>query len=93
MAMAYELQPPEPDTTSLPPVTFVLSDPILVTKRGPIPDWREFASATAARVHLDDVIGAHKRAGYTPVETREVEEEIAPEKIGSDLTIGVDVAT
>ncbi|HKD25384.1 MAG TPA: hypothetical protein VKC66_05640 [Xanthobacteraceae bacterium] len=94
MPVAYVLQPPNLDTTILFPVTFVLSGCTLVTKEGGtlIPHWREFASAEAARAHLDDVIRARKRVGYTLVETREVEEEIAPEQLGSDLTIVLDVA-
>src|SRR5215813_2933092 len=85
MPVAYVLQPPNLDTTILFPVTFVLSGCTLVTKEGGtlIPHWREFASAEAARAHLDDVIRAR---------TREVEEEIAPEQLGSDLTIVLDVA-
>jgi hypothetical protein len=95
MAVAYVLQPPDRGNgygTGYP-VTFVLSDRTLVTKRGLIPDWKEFASAEAARAYLDDVIRPYKRAGHILVETRGVEEEIAPERIGPDLTIAVDVAT
>ncbi len=91
MPVAYCLEPPVPDTTILFPVTFVLSDRTLVTKGDSlIPDWKEFTSAEAARAHLDDRIRARTRAGYTLVETREVGEEIAPEHIGSDLTVVVD---
>lgn len=93
MPVAYYLQPPVPDTTILLPVTFVLSDRTLVKKgESLIPDCKEFASAEAARAHLDDRIRAYTQAGYTLVETREVGEEIAPEHIGSDLTIVVDAA-
>src|SRR5262245_53518191 len=94
MPVAYVLQPPSLETTILFPVTFVLSGCTLVTKEGGtlIPLWREFASAEAARAHLDDVIRARERTGYILVETREVEEEIAPEQLGSELTIVFDVA-
>lgn len=93
MPVAHWLQPPAPGTTILFPVTFVLSDRTLVKKgESLIPDWKEFASAEAARAHLDDRIRHYTRAGYTLVETREVGEEIAPEHIGSDLTIVVDAA-
>jgi len=94
MPVAYLLQPPNLDATILFPVTFVLSGRTLVTKEGGtlIPHWREFASAEAARAHLGDVIRAREQVGYILVETREVEEEIAPEKLGSDLTIVFDVA-
>ena len=94
MPVAYLLQPPNLDATILFPVTFVLSGRTLVTKEGGtlIPHWREFASAEAAQAHLGDVIRARKQVGYILVETREVEEEIAPEKLGSDLTIVFDVA-
>jgi hypothetical protein len=89
--VAYRLQPPVGDTTILFPVTFVLSDRTLVKKGGSlIPDWKAFTSAEAARAHLDDCIRAHTRAGYTLVETRKAGEEIAPEHIGSDLTVVVD---
>lgn len=93
MVVAYVLQPPKPGTTTLFPVTLVLSDRTLVTKKAMlIPDWRKFASAAAARAHLDDVIRAHERAGYKLVETREVEEEIPPERFGSGLEIAFDIA-
>jgi|SRR5215467_10786100 len=70
MPVAYVLQPPNLVTTILFPVTFVLSGCTLVTKEGGalIPHWREFATAEAARAHLDDVIRARKGVRYILVE-------------------------
>jgi hypothetical protein len=93
MAVAYVLEPPTIPNTVFLPVTLVLSGRTLVRKGRLIPEWKEFASADDARARLDEVIRTHERAGYSLVETSEVDEEIAPEEIGSVLTVAVDAAT
>jgi hypothetical protein len=93
MAVAYLLQPPDPNPSRGLPITLVLSGLRFVQKGGSlIPQVRELASAAEARSHLDGIIRDYERVGYTVAGPHEVEEEILPE-IQYGLTVAFDVAT
>lgn len=85
MALAHFLKcPVSPGGVPMLPVTLILQDRSVITKRGSDSRVQKFPSRKKAEEHLERVLFLQLREGCQLVETREMEDEPAPKELGGD---------